>query len=149
VSSLVVAADAAAWLGVAVAVVGVVVSALVAVTRFRPKFTARIDRRRQAIRVDAVNRGRLEGYVHDVAVVDEHDDEHPCEFAGLPDGRFETAKLARARTQYLIIRASRTKGPFPDGVRVKVKWGRKRQRSLTPEPTNTSYYGEDLKSDWT
>lgn len=142
-----IAADAASWIGAlaGVAALGVGSAAL---TRFRPSFTARVDRRRQAIRLDVVNRGRATGVVSEVAVIGPTNDELPCDFAGLPDGRFQRAALDGREPKHLIIRARQNTGPFPPDVRVKVVSGRRRTKVLTPLPTNTSYYGDDLLSDW-
>lgn len=143
-------ADTAAWLGAGAGVIGAVaaVLGLFAVFKwFRPKFRARSDDRRQAIRLDVVNDGRAAGCIRKAAPVDEQLGELNARYAGLNDGRFHAAEVPARSTQLLIIEALPETGEFPSGTRVLVAWGRRKQRVLDLEPSDgVSYYG--MGSDW-
>jgi hypothetical protein len=145
-----VVADTLAWVGAIGGAVGAAVAiiSLYGVFKwFRPKFRARIDGRRQGIRVDVVNEGRAEGRIRKVALVDEQLGELDARCAGLNDGRFHPAEIPGRSKWFLIIEALRETGAFPMGARILVAWGRRKERLLELEPTeNVIYYG--LTSDW-
>lgn len=143
-------ADTLAWVGAGASVVSAVVgfAALYAVFKwFRPKFVARIDERRQAIRLDVVNNGRAAGRVRKVAPVDKQSVELDARYAGLKDSRFVPAEISGHSTWLLILEAQPQTGAFPPGTRLLVAWGRRKQRALKLESTHgVSYHG--MESDW-
>jgi hypothetical protein len=145
-------ADTATWIGAAAGAVGAVAAVLglwAVFRRFRPEMTARIDGRRQGIRIDFENRGRAAGRVSRVAIVRGGSmTEVPAEFAGLPEERFRAAELpARSGDWYLIAAAPRTDGAFPEGVRVHARWGLGRRKTIEPEEApDVGYAG--MASQW-
>lgn len=139
-------ADAAGVIGAGAAVVGVLLTIAGLIVRFRPKFDVAIDGRRQAIRVEVSNKGRLKGRINKVSVLDSRDLEVPSsEFAGLPKGEFHSGQISRKEVRSLVINAEKGKA-FPKDVRVFVKWGLRGKREIPPTKTDVSYYG--TKSDW-
>jgi hypothetical protein len=146
----VLAADTAGWIAAIAAIVAAIATPIAWYTvfkRFRPKFQARIDARRQAIRLDVVNKGRAKGRIRKAAAIDETLVEQKAQYGGLKDGVFYPIEVPGKSTRFLIIEASEESGPFPEGVHVLVAWGSRKERQLTLEPTdNVSYYG--MKSDW-
>jgi hypothetical protein len=147
---VVVAADTATWIGVAVGIVGALagIAGLWGVFRwFRPAFRARIDERRQAIRLDVTNKGRAGGWIREVAAIDAQRNELDAAFAGLEGERFRPVELPGHTSWWLILAASRANGPFPEATSVLVRWGRGSERTLAPEKTKgVSYYG--MNSQW-
>ena len=144
-------ADTAAWIGIGAGVVSAVaaLAGLYAVLKsFRPRLRARIDGRRQAIRVDVANAGRAGGRISGVAVVRPDMEEVDATFAALPDGRFKPAEIpGRSGGWHLIVGADRQSGGFPDDVLVRVSWGLRGERLLEPEPApDVSYHG--MASQW-
>jgi hypothetical protein len=132
-----------------VAIVGAVaaVAALWGVfTRFRPRFEARVDERRQAIRLDVANKGRASGRIGDVTVVDGELVGLPCAFAGLSDGYY-AAEIDGRSNWFLIIEAIREEGPFPEDAQVRVEWGRGPAKLIAvTQEKDTAYFG--MKSKW-
>jgi hypothetical protein len=149
--AITVAADTAAWIGAIAGTVAAVaaIAALWGVFRwFKPTFRARVDARRQAIRLDVVNDGRAGGWVNEVAVIGRDAGELNATFFDLEGGDFRRGDIPPHSRWHLIIRAPRG-NPFPADAAVLVKWGRRGTRTLIPEATTgTSYYGEKLKSQW-
>jgi hypothetical protein len=147
---MIVLADTVALLGTIAAIVAAVAGllALWAVfQRFRLKLDAKFDERRQAIRVEFDNQGRASRFINAVAVVDPKRTEVPATVAGLPDGRFSPTELPGRTSWYLILAADRAAGAFPGQVQVRVEWGRRRTRLISPTTTSgTAYYG--LNSKW-
>lgn len=147
-----IAAIDAAVVGAIAAVVGIPVGVATAflgpVKRFRPHAKARIDERRQGIRLDLRNKGRASGRINQVAVVGNGDVELPeARFAGLPGDRFKPAELPARAKRYLIITATPATGAFPPSTRVRVEWGTGKNRTLEPkESKDVAYYG--MESDW-
>ena len=138
--------ELAAWVGVIIAAVGLVgtaIQVLIGLPWFRPRFKARIDKRRQAIRLDVKNRGRRTGRVNDVLVINSDTVQIPCEFAGLPEGRFQPADIPGRSLRHLILAAVRARGSFPADAEVKVKWGLDKERTVKPKQNDAAYYGED------
>jgi hypothetical protein len=134
--------------GVVAALAGVI--ALWAVfRRFKLSIRARIDERRQAIRVDLKNKGRASGQVSEVAVIDQHLVDLDPQFFGLDGDRFRSARLPKQSSWFLIIRDRSANREFPPDARVRVRWGKRKKRDLVPEQVSaTSYYGDLLKSEW-
>jgi len=145
-----VAAGTVEWVALVVGVVGAVVTVIGLhgdFKWFRPKFRARIDGRRQGIRLDVDNRGRAQGRIRKVVLVDEQLDEWHARYAGLGEGCFHPAEIPARSKWFLFIEAPRETGEFPMGIRILVAWGRRKQRLLELEPSESvSYYGR--KSDW-
>lgn len=139
-------ADAAGIVGAGTGVVLVVLAIIGLVVRFRPRFDAAIDGRRQAIRLKVSNKGRLEGRINGVSVLDSEDHEVPSEFASLPNGRFRSGRVAHGETRSLVIKAKKPT-LFAEGVRVFVQWGHRGKKEIVPEQKrDISYYLEE--SDW-
>jgi hypothetical protein len=135
-------------------VVAAVIAAIAAVaglaavfTRFKPRFDAKIDKRRQAIRLEVVNKGRRDGRISNVSVIEPQGTEVPSKFAGLSKSKFHSASLSKGDLWALVIEAEKG-SPFAKDIRIFVKWGwgRWRRKELTPEPADTSYHGTE--SDW-
>lgn len=114
---------------------------------FRPQFDAKIDARRQAIRLGVHNKGFATGQVSEVAVINGRRVDLGPEFFGLEEQRFWAAELPKRSAWHLIIRARRPT-PFPADARVRVRWGKNKVRDLVPEPQETSYYGPEMTSQW-
>lgn len=136
-------ADAAGIVGAAVGAAALVLTAIGLIVRFRPKFDVAIDERRQAIRVNISNRGRLEGRINEVSILGSGDLEIPSsEFEGLPNGKFHSGRISRKEARSLVIKAEKEKA-FPEGIRVFVKWGLRGKNEILPrQETDISYYGE-------
>jgi hypothetical protein len=91
------------------------------VSRFRPKMTARIDARREAIELRVVNRGRGTGVIHRVAVIDRKQFVLPISVEGFSNGAFTPVALPSFSAMHLIIMASND-ATFTAEIRVKVEW---------------------------
>ena len=147
-----VAADTATWIGAIATAVGAV-AAIAGVLwnmfrRFRPALRARVDARRQAIRLDVVNDGRAGGWINEVAVTGRDAGDMDATFFDLEGGDFRAAEIPPHSSWYLIIRAARG-SPFPPDAEVYVEWARRGKCSLEPERVaTTSYYADELKSLW-
>ena len=112
-------------------------------SRFRPKATARLDGRREAIEVRVANRGRGGGVIHHVAVIDANHLAVPsCSFEGFDNGDFTPTSLPSFSAMRLIIMAPED-GPFTVENRVKVEWW-DGAAVIKPLPVDVGLYG--LKS---
>lgn len=140
----VIAADVAAIAavaGVVVAIVAMVVSAVVGLQRFRPTFEVAVDERRQAIRLDVVNKGRASGSINSVAVIAPGGMELPAEFPDFRDGKFTSYQLTNDKAVQWTIKAVKDSGSFPADARVLIGWGKGKQRTVTPKhKSDVSYY---------
>jgi hypothetical protein len=90
-------------------------------SRFRPKPTARVDARREAIELRVANRGRGAGVIHHVAVVDRKQLAVPISVEGFSNGVFTPVGLPSFSAMRLIIMAPKG-ATFTDENRVKVEW---------------------------
>jgi hypothetical protein len=90
-------------------------------SRFRPKATARVDARREAIELRVVNRGRGAGVIHRVAVVDRKQLAVPILVEGFSNGDFTPVALPSFSATRLIIMAPND-ATFTAENRVKVEW---------------------------
>jgi hypothetical protein len=143
-------ADTAGLIGAIAAVIvvpGGIAAALAYFKLFRPKFRARIDGRRQAIRLDVDNKGRGGGRIRTVAAIDAGRGEINAEYPGVSGGS-AAAEIPGRSTWFLILEASPRDGAvFPEGVRVLVRYRRRTERELELEPApGVSYWG--VPSDW-
>jgi hypothetical protein len=144
-------ADTAGWIGAIAAIIGIpaaVAGAIAVFKWFRPEFRARIDGRRQAIRLDVDNKGRASGRIRTVAPVDAELAEIPAEYPGV-DGRDSvSAEIPGRSAWFLIIEAApRESAVFPEDTRVFVRYGRRKERQLELEPApKVGYWG--MNSNW-
>jgi hypothetical protein len=135
--------------GAIAAVVAAALTVWAALRRFRPKIRARIDERRQAIRLDIRNKGGASGQISDLAVIDTNHIDLDPEFFGLADGHFRSARLEPHHSYKLIIRARKESGEFPPNVRVRIGWGKGKIRDFFPtQIKGISYYGPMERSEW-
>jgi hypothetical protein len=113
---------------------------------FRPTFRARVDERRQAIRLDVANRGRASGWITRVAVIGPDGIHQQTNFAGFTGGQFKAAEVPGRTSWWLIIESTPVAGAFPEHAQVLVE-SRGRRRSIVPEvAAGLSYHGS--KSNW-
>lgn|GEM_PF-3678875 len=144
-------ADTAVMIGTIASVVAAVVAvvALWAIFGwFRPRFDAKVDERRQAIKLEIDNKGFVSGQVNEVAVINGRNVDLEPKFFGLDDERFWAAELPRRSSWRLIMRARRG-NPFPEDARVRIRWGNNKERAVVPEHMNgKSYYGPQVTSQW-
>jgi hypothetical protein len=141
-------ADIVEDLSLAVGIIAVIVAIATAFVRFRPKFEARIDGNRQAILLNVRNKGRLDGRVNAVSVLasDGRLAIPNIVFPGLSDGKFHSGQISHKQSRSLVINAEK-ENPFPDSIKVFVKWGSGRSRLITPKlMPEISYYGTE--SNW-
>jgi len=109
---------------------------------FRPRCAARIDVARQAIRLQISNRGRADGVIGRVVLVDAEG------FAiqpgplidGYPSGNFTATTLPAHAAIQLMIGKPQSRAALPEGVLVKVDWGTG-EAVLTPKPVKVGYAG--------
>jgi hypothetical protein len=109
---------------------------------FRPHCSVRIDARRQAIRLQIRNRGRANGAIERIVIVD------PAGFAinpaasiaGYEGGNFKPTTLPGLSAMSLIITPPLGTTVFPEGVRVKADWGTGETTKL-PQPVDVGYAG--------
>lgn len=140
-------ADVAAVVAAVAGVLTVLLAIVGVVVRFRPKFDVMIDTQREAIRVTVSNKGRLKGRINGVSVIDTGGREVSSEFASLPERKFHSGEVAHKQARSLVIKATGEK-PFAQDIRVFVRWGRRRKKTILPEQAEEeiSYYTEE--SDW-
>jgi hypothetical protein len=91
---------------------------------FRPKCIVKIDAAREAILVHIENRGRAEGVIARVVVVDGDRlaIEPPASIAGFADGYRPTTLPGLASMRLIVLRPDQM-GSFPPNITVKVDWG--------------------------
>src|SRR3954454_14238140 len=92
---------------------------------FRPKVEAFVDERHQGIEVRIVNRGRGNGVIDRVAVVEPSDAVlEDVAFNGFADGRFVPWPLPGSTAMTIVIEPSGDRPmPFACEDRVRVSWG--------------------------
>jgi hypothetical protein len=112
-------------------------------TGYRPRLTARVDGKREAIELMIVNTGRAGGII-DVVEVLRPDGEvvEAVECEGFPQGAFRPLALPAMASMRIIIQSPPDQS-FPDGVRLAVGTGSGRPREITPTPTapNVGLFG--------
>jgi hypothetical protein len=142
---VIVAADIAAWIGAAAAVLAIGIPFWV--LRFRPRFSAKLDERRQGIRLVVDNRGRGSGRVNEVIVVNDVRDAVPSKFPDFPSGRFAPLDVPGRTKHELTIVAAKERGAFAPDVRLVIRWGR-RETELVPDYTpGVSFHAPDAQRD--
>jgi hypothetical protein len=132
------------WIGaIATATLGLVGVAITLwqwrASGFRPRPSAQIDPNRQAVRVLITNRGRGNGFIDHVAIIDERQlavDE--VTFKGFANGHFEPVALASLTAMSLIIET--TSRSLPDPIDVVVQWASTR-KTIKPRPVTVGLYG--------
>jgi hypothetical protein len=128
-------------IGGVVAILSLLVSVLVGFPWFRPKFKPRIDGRRQAIDLRIQNKGRKDGLINDVAVVDGQTHDVAASFTGFPGGNYKPTGLAGRSQMRLIIQAAGDDS-FPEESRVRVTYGVDHTKMKTPKyVADVSFWG--------
>jgi hypothetical protein len=104
-------------------------------TGFRPRITARIDSRSEAIELRVVNAGRAGGIVDQVEVLmPKGDIREDVRIEGFTDGRFRPLALPGLASMRLILESPQD-APFASGVRVLVNLGQARPKLVDPVVT--------------
>lgn len=108
---------------------------------FRPKCIVKIDIRREALLVHIENRGRAEGVIARVVVIEVSGlaIEAPVAVDGFPNGYVPT-KLPGLASMRLIIAHPTGMTEFPAGIKVKIDWGTG-EAIQAPVPVDVGYLG--------
>jgi hypothetical protein len=108
---------------------------------FRPKCVVKIDLAREALLVHIENRGRAEGVIARVAVVDEDGlaMDPPASVQGFPAGYRPTTLPGLASMRLIVVRPDGL-ASFPPNITVIVDWGTG-DRVATPTPVDVGYMG--------
>lgn len=139
-------ATAADWI-TAIATATLALGALFAIWQFwvqgfRPRCKAKIDARRQAMLLQIKNRGRADGVIGRVVVIDENGlaIEPAPPIDGYPSGAFSATILPAYVAMRLIIGLPSGLAAFPEKVRVKVDWG-SGEKLMRPKQVRVGYAG--------
>ncbi len=108
---------------------------------FRPKCLVKIDEAREALLVHIENRGRAEGVIARVAVVDGDGlaIHPPPSVEGFPSG-YRPTTLPGLASMRLIVLRSDGMAAFPPDITVKVDWGTG-ELVATPTSVDVGYMG--------
>ncbi len=126
---LLLAASTPTWITtVATAFLGIVVAIFavwhVRMNGFRPRCTAKIDARRQAMLLQVQNRGRVDGEIAGIELLDASGaaSRRLLVVEGYKDGRFEATALPARAVMRLIIKPPAALDSFPPRTYVRVVW---------------------------
>jgi hypothetical protein len=101
-------------------------------TGFSPRFTSRIDARREAIELLIVNTGRAAGIIDQVDVVGaDKEIVDDAEYEGFANSTFRPLALPATATMRIIIQAPEGR-PFARGIRLLVGVGTSKPKIVTP-----------------
>jgi hypothetical protein len=126
---LMLAASTPAWItAVSVLFLAIVVASLagwhVRMNGFRPRCTAKIDARRQAMLVQLQNRGTVDGEIVRIELLDVSGlaSRRVLVVEGYNDGRFEATALPARAAMRLIIKPPADLDSFPARTYIRVVW---------------------------
>lgn len=108
---------------------------------FRPRCTAKIDLKRQAILLLIRNHGRADGVVARIVLVDADGlaMDPPAPIDGYPSGFATTTLPSRAAMRLVIVHPPDLE-TIPDGTRIKIDWGTGNALKV-PQPVDVGYLG--------
>jgi hypothetical protein len=142
------AASTSGWISaISIAVLAVVVAIFtgwyVWMDGFRPRCTAKMDKRGRAMLLQVQNRGRVDGEIARVDLLD------PSGLAsrrlllvdGYADGRFQATALPARSAMRLITKPPADLEAFPERTRIRVVWTTGSSKALVP--------GQDEDVDYT
>lgn len=115
-------------------------------TRFRPKFSSRIDAQREAIELWIVNKGRASGIIDRVQILlPDKKIERRAQFEGFPGNEYRPLSLPAMASIRIIIQAP-PDATFDPGVQVLVGVGQAEPEPITPTKMTSELGLYGLKS---